>query len=58
MHGRLYLDTMHADHVNLIMRYLSIRWFDLEIEHTITTVRSSRLFLQYAMNELTYVMQS
>ena len=45
MHGRLYLDTMHADHVNLIMRYLSIRWFDLEIGHTIMTIRISRSFL-------------
>ena len=30
MRGRLYLDTMHADHANLIMRYLSIRRSNLE----------------------------
>ena len=45
MRGQLYLDTIHADRVNLIMRYLSIRWFDLETEHTVETVRISRLFL-------------
>ena len=58
MHGRLYLDTMHADYVNLIMRYLSIRWFDLEIGHTVATIRISRSFLWYGMNELMHVMQS
>ena len=42
---------------NLIIWYLSIRWSDLETEHTIMTVRISRLFLWYAMNELIHVMQ-
>ena len=37
MSGRPYLDTMHADHENLIMRYLLIRWSDLEIENTVTS---------------------
>ena len=45
MHGRLYLDTMRADCANLIMRYLSIRWSDLETGHTVVTVRISRSFL-------------
>ena len=45
MCGWLYLDTMHADRANLIMRYLSIRWSDLETEHTAATVRISRSFL-------------
>ena len=57
MRGQLYLDTMHADCANLIMRYLSIRWSDLETRHTIMTVRISRSFLGYAMNELMHVMQ-
>ena len=42
---------------NLIMRYLSIRWSNLETGHTIITVRISRSFLWYAMNELIHVMQ-
>ena len=58
MHGRLYLDTMYADRANLIMRYLSIRRFDLETKHTVATIRTSRSFLWYAMNELIHVMQS
>ena len=45
MYGRLYLDTMHADRANLIMRYLSIQWSDLEIKHTVAIVRFSRSFL-------------
>ena len=57
MCGQPYLDTMHADCANLIMRYLSIRWSDLETEYTIATVRISRSFLWYAMNELKHVMQ-
>ena len=57
MCGRPYLDTMHADHANLIMWYLSIRWSNVETEHTIVTVRISRSFLWYAMNELIHVMQ-
>ena len=45
MRGRLYLDAMHADRANLIMRYLSIRQSDLETGHTATTIRISRSFL-------------
>ena len=45
MCGQPYLDTMHADRANLIMRYLSIRWSDLETEYTIATVKISRSFL-------------
>ena len=56
MCGRLYLDTIHVDRANLIMRYLSIRWSDLETGHTIAIVRTSRSFLWYAMNELMRVM--
>ena len=29
MCGQPYLDTMHVDRTNLIMRYLLIRWSDL-----------------------------
>ena len=36
MCGRFYLDTIHVDRANLIMRYLLIRWFDLKTGHTIT----------------------
>ena len=39
------------------MQYLSIQLFDLETGHTVVTVRISRLFLWYAMNELIPVMQ-
>ena len=56
MCGQLYLDTMHADRADLIIRYLSIWWSDLETKHTIATVRISRSFLWYAMNELMHVM--
>ena len=52
MCGRFYLDTTHADHANLIMRYLSIRWSDSETGKTIVTIRILRSFLWYAMNEL------
>ena len=58
MLGRLYLDTMHADHANLIMWYLSIRRSDLETEHTVVTIRILRSFLWHAMNELIHVMKS
>ena len=57
MCGRPYLDTMYVDYANLIMRYLSIRWSDLKTENTVMTIRISRSFLWYAMNELTHVMQ-
>ena len=50
--------TMHVDHENLISWYLSIRRFNLKTGHTIATIRISRSFLWYAMNELMYVMQS
>ena len=49
--------TMHVDRANLIMWYLSIRRSDLELGHTVITVRISRSFLYYAMNELMHVMQ-
>ena len=52
MCGRFYPDTTHADHANLIMRYLSIRWSDSETGNTIVTIRILRSFLWYAMNEL------
>ena len=58
MRGWLYLDIMHVDHANLIMRYLSIWRFDLETGHTIANVRTLRSFLWYEMNELMHVMQS
>ena len=45
MCGRLYLDTMHVDRANLIVRYLLIRWSNLEISHTVVTVRTSKSFL-------------
>ena len=57
MFGRPYLDTMHVDYANLIIWYLSIWWSDLETEHTVATVRISRSFLWYAMNELMHIMQ-
>ena len=57
MCGWPYLDTMHVDRANLIMRYLSIRWSDLETGHIAVIVRTSRSFLWYAMNELMHVMQ-
>ena len=58
MHGRLYLDTMHADHANLIMRYLLIWLCNLETGHTSVIVGISRSFSWYAMNKLMHVMQS
>ena len=48
---------MHANHANLIMRYLSIQQSNVEIGHTVTTVRISRSFLCYAIHELMHVMQ-
>ena len=57
MCGRPYLDIMHADYANLIMRYLSIRWFNLETRNTVVTIRILRSFLRYVMNELMHVMQ-
>ena len=57
MYGRPYLDAMHADYVNLIMRYISIRWSDLETGNTIATIRIARSFLWYVKNELMHVMQ-
>ena len=55
MHGRLYLDTMHADRENLIMWYLSIQRSELETKHTVVTIRISRSFLWCAMNELMHM---
>jgi len=49
MHGRFHPKKMHADRANLIMWYLSIRRSNLEIRHTVATVRTSRSFLWYAM---------
>ena len=57
MCGQFYLDTMHVDCANLVIQYLSIWWSDLETEHTVATVRISRSFLWYAMNELMHIMQ-
>ena len=57
MRGRLYLDIMYVNCANLIMQYLLIRWFNLETGHTVVTIRISRSFLWYAMNELMHVMQ-
>ena len=57
MCGRPYLDTMHIDCANLIMRYLSIRWFDLKTRSIVATVRISRSFLRYVMNDVMHVMQ-
>ena len=57
MRGQLFLDIMHVDHANLIMRYILIRWSDLETGHTTMTIRTSRSFLWYAMNELMHVIQ-
>ena len=38
MHGWFYLNEMHANHANLTMRYLAIRWSDLKIGHTVVTI--------------------
>ena len=57
MCGWPLLDIMQVDCANLIMQYLSIRQSDLEIEHTIMTVRISRSFSWYEINELMHVMQ-
>ena len=57
MCGQPYLDTIHVNRGNLIMRFLSIQWFDLETGNTIAIVSISISFLWYAMNELMHVMQ-
>ena len=57
MCGQPYLDTMHVEHGNLIMRYLLIQWSNLETRNTVVTIRTSRSFLWYAMNELMHVIQ-
>ena len=57
MRGWFHPKKMHANGANLIMRYLSIQRFNLEIGHTVTTIKISRSFLCYEMNELMYVMQ-
>ena len=57
MCGWPYQDAMHADRANLIMRYLSIRWSNLKTENTVATIRISRSFLWYAVNELMHTMQ-
>jgi len=49
MCGQFHPNKMNADRANLIMWYLSIQWSDLEIGHTIATVRTSRSFSWYAM---------
>ena len=48
---------MHANHANLIMQYISIWQFDAEIRYIVATVRISRSFLWYAINELMHVMK-
>ena len=53
----LYLDTIHVDYANLIMWYLLIWWSNLETGNTVATIRISRSFLWYVMNELMHVMQ-
>ena len=58
MCGWFYLNKMHADRANLIMRYLSIQRSDLEIGTPSQSLESEDHFLRYAMNELMHVMQS
>ena len=48
---------MHVDCENLIFWYLLIRRSNLGIGHTLATVRISRLFLWYAMDDLMHIMQ-
>ena len=57
MCGQPYLDTIHVNRANLIMRFLSIQWSDLETGNTVAIVSISISFLWYAMNELMHVMQ-
>ena len=57
MCSRFYLDTMHVDLANLIMQYLSIRWSDLKTGNTVATVRISRSFLWYVINDMMHVIQ-
>ena len=47
MLGRPYLDTMHADRANLMMRYLLIRWTNLEIGNTVAIVRTCPLLIEH-----------
>ena len=42
MHGWFHPNKMYVDCANLIMRYLTIQRSDLEIQHTVATVRISR----------------
>ena len=44
MCGRFYLDTIHVNHANLVMRYLSIRESDLIIGNTAVTLESQDYF--------------
>ena len=57
MRGRFHPNKMHVDYENLVMWFLSIQLFDLGTRHTIMTVRISKSFLWYTMNELMHVMQ-
>ena len=57
MCGWPYLDTMHVDIANLIMWYLLIWWPDLKTGNAVATVRISRSFLWYVMNEVMHVKQ-
>ena len=57
MYGQLYIDTMHVDRANLIMQYFSIRWSDLKTGNPVATVRISRSFLCYVMNDMMHVIQ-
>ena len=47
---------MHVECERLFLWYLSIWQFNLRIRHTVTTIRISRSFLWYEMNELMHVM--
>jgi len=42
MRDQLHLNKMHVDRAKLITWYLSIRWSDLEIGHTVRSVGISR----------------
>ena len=56
MRGQFHLNKMHVYNANLIMRHLSIQRSNLELGHTVTTIRISKSFLCYEMNELMHVM--
>ena len=45
MCGRPYLDIMHVDHANLIMRNLSIQWSYLKTGNAVGIVRILGSFL-------------